>query len=71
MRAKDKQIGGDHYKSLPIQPSEYIRKNNIGWYEGNAIKRISRHRLKNGREDIEKAIHELEFILEEYDECSP
>ena len=69
-KARDKQVGGDHYKHLAIQPSEYIRANNIGWYEGNAIKRITRHKDKNGREDIEKAIHELEFILEEYDKCS-
>lgn len=67
MKAKDRQVGGSHYKDFVIQPSEYIRANNLGWYEGNAIKRITRHELKNGREDIEKAIHELEFILEEYD----
>lgn len=66
--ARDKQVGGDHYKKYKIQPSEFIRANNIGWYEANAIKRIVRHQDKNGREDIEKAIHELEFILEEYDE---
>lgn len=64
---KDRQVGGDHYKYYKIQPSEFIRANNIGWYEANAIKRICRHQNKNGREDIEKAIHELEFILEEYD----
>lgn len=64
---KDRQVGGDHYKHYRIQPSEFIRANNIGWYEANAIKRICRHQDKNGREDIEKAIHELEFILEEYD----
>lgn len=67
-KADSKQVGGSHYKGFKIQPSKFIRENNLGWYEGNAIKRICRHGLKNGREDIEKAIHELEFILEEYDE---
>lgn len=65
-KAMSKQIGGSHYKAMAIQPAEYIRENNIGWYEGNAIKYISRHKLKGGAEDIKKAIHNLEMILEEY-----
>ena len=66
--ASDKQVGGSHYKDLPIQPGQYIRANGIGWYEGNAIKYITRHKQKGGRQDIEKAIHYLELTLEEYDE---
>ena len=66
MSPKDKQIGGEHYKLLPIQPSEFIRKNKLGWYEGNAVKYICRHRLKGGSTDLEKAIHYLELALEEY-----
>lgn len=60
----DRQIGGNHYKDMPIQPSEYITKNGLGWYEGNAIKYISRYKTKHGRQDIEKAIHYLELLLE-------
>lgn len=68
MSAKDKQIGGDHYRLLKIQPSEYIYSNGLGWHEGNAIKYITRHRIKGGRADIEKAIHYLQLLLEiEYD----
>jgi hypothetical protein len=37
----------------------------LGWHEGNAIKYITRHNIKGGREDIEKAIHYLELLLEE------
>ena len=59
----DKQVGGDHYK-LPIQPIEFITKNGIGFIEGNVIKYVCRHRSKNGRQDIEKAIHYLELLLE-------
>ncbi len=60
-----KQVGGEHYK-MPIQPIEFIVKNDIPYREANAIKYITRHRKKNGREDIEKAIHYLEMILEDY-----
>jgi hypothetical protein len=64
-KAKDKQVGGSHYKSMAIQPGEFIRKNKIGWYEGNAIKYICRYKQKGGLEDIKKAIHYLELVLEE------
>jgi hypothetical protein len=53
---------------MKIQPGEFIRANKIGWYEGNAIKYICRHNAKNGRQDIEKAIHYLELVLEEYND---
>lgn len=66
MKATDKQVGGNHYKTLAIQPGEYIRKNGLGWYEGNAVKYITRHKQKGEKQDIEKAIHYLELILEEY-----
>lgn len=65
--ALDKQVGGNHYKQFAIQPVEFIRKNKIGFVEGNAIKYICRHKLKDGKKDIEKAIHYLEMLLEDYD----
>ena len=68
MSPRDRQVGGDHYKSLPIQPGEFIRKNGIGWYEGNAIKYITRHKVKGGAQDLLKAMHYLELALEEYNE---
>lgn len=67
-KASERQVGGEHYKTLSIQPGEYIRKNGIGWYEGNAVKYITRHKQKGGRQDIEKAIHYLELVLEEYED---
>jgi hypothetical protein len=63
MKASDKQIAGGHYASLPIQPSEFIHRNGLGWCEGNAIKYVCRHGSKNGRQDIEKAIHYLQLLL--------
>ena len=64
MKAKDKQIGGDHYKKMAIQPSDYIVKNKLGWYEGNIIKYITRHSIKGKRQDIEKVIHYAELLLQ-------
>jgi hypothetical protein len=59
-----KQIGGSHYKSMKIQPIEYINANNLKFAEGCVVKYVSRHQNKNGKEDILKAIQNLEFILQ-------
>ena len=64
MSALDVQEGGSHYKTLKIQPVEYIYQNNLGYLEGNVIKYVSRHQAKNGPQDIRKAIHYLELILQ-------
>ena len=64
MTSFSKQVGGEHYKDLAIQPGEYIVKNKLGWYEANAVKYITRHKVKGQRVDIEKAIHYLEMLLE-------
>jgi hypothetical protein len=62
--AKSKQVGGDHYKTLPIQPAEFIHRNEIGYLAGNVIKYVVRHSKKGGKQDIEKAIHYCQLILE-------
>ena len=62
--ATAQQVGGDHYTRLAIQPAEYIQRNELGFCEGCVIKYVSRHKHKNGRQDIEKAIHFLELLLE-------
>lgn len=64
--ALDVQVGGNHYKRMAIQPIEFIVKNNIPYREANVIKYVCRHSFKNGKEDIRKAIHYLEMILEDY-----
>jgi len=69
-KALDKQEGGSHY-DLPIQPLEYIHANSLGYIEGNIIKYATRHRSKNGAEDIKKIIHYCELLLElEYEKDS-
>lgn len=62
----DIQIGGDHYKSCKIQPVQYIEANDLRFLEGCVVKRVTRHDKPTGkgRMDIEKAIHELQLILE-------
>ena len=65
MSARDKQIGGDHYKNMAIQPSDYIVKNKLGWYEGNIVKYITRHSIKGGKQDVEKVIHYAQLLIEE------
>jgi hypothetical protein len=59
-----RQEGGSHYRGYAIQPVEYIVANNIGFLAGNVIKYATRYKDKNGAEDIRKAIHYLELILE-------
>ena len=64
MSALDKQVGGAHYKNFVIQPVEFCQKNALNYCEAAAIKYVCRHREKHGRQDIEKAIHYLELLLE-------
>ena len=63
MSATEKQIGGDHYKA-GIQHVEFVEANNIPYLEAQVMKYICRHDKKNGVEDILKAIHYCEFILQ-------
>ena len=60
----EKQVGGKHYSKMKIQPAEFINENKLLFAEGNAIKYICRHQSKGKEQDIKKAIHYLEMILE-------
>lgn len=62
--ALETQIGGSHYKSKAIQPVEYIHANQIGYFEGCVIKYVTRWKNKNGIQDLEKAKHYLELLIE-------
>jgi hypothetical protein len=63
-KAITEQIGGDHYKSLRIQPAEFIHRNNLGFLEGCIIKRVCRYQSKGGMEDLQKAKHEIDLLIE-------
>ena len=58
------QVGGNHYKSMKIQPVEFCYVNDIPYLEGNIIKYICRHRAKGGEEDLLKALHYLNILIE-------
>lgn len=58
------QVGGDHYKAMPIQPIEYTLANKLGFIEGNAVKYLSRWQHKNGIEDLRKARHYIDLLIE-------
>ena len=64
MNANDMQVGGDHYSRNAVQCWDYIASNGIGYLEGNIIKYVSRHNLKGGVEDLKKAQHYLEKLIE-------
>lgn len=64
MSANDTQEGGAHYKGKAIQPWDYIVSNGIGYLEGNVIKYVTRYKDKNGVEDLKKARHYLDKLIE-------
>lgn len=59
------QVGGDHYKSMAIQPFEFIQKNRLDFATGNALKYLCRHHLKGGSTDLLKARHYIDLLLRE------
>lgn len=58
------QEGGSHYKNFKIQPIEFIEANDIGFLEGNVIKYITRYKHKNGLEDLKKAKHYIDLLIQ-------
>ena len=64
MSALDTQVSGTHYKSLKIQPIEYIHANGLQFAEGSVIKYVTRWRNKGGIADLEKAKHFLDLLIE-------
>jgi len=63
-RARDIQVGGNHYLGN-IQPRDYAKAHDFTYDECMALRYLTRHRNKGGRQDIEKAIHCLQMILED------
>lgn len=63
--AFDIQYGGSHYKDMAIQPIEFIMANGLGFCEGNAVKYVTRWKSKGGIEDLKKAIHYLQMLIEQ------
>jgi hypothetical protein len=64
MSANDTQISGNHYKDKTVQPWDYIAANNLGYFEGNVVRYISRWKDKGGVDDLRKAKHYIEKLIE-------
>lgn len=64
MKALETQIGGNHYKDMNIQPLEFIMANNMPYCEANIIKYVCRYKSKNGLQDLLKARHYLDILIE-------
>lgn len=65
MSAKNHQVNGNHYKAFTIQPVQFIVQNELGFLEGCIIKRLCRYQSKDGLDDLKKARHELDLLIEE------
>jgi hypothetical protein len=64
MKPNEEQVGGRHYLEKKIQPWDYIVANRLGYLEGNIIKYVTRYKEKGGLEDLVKASHYLEKLIE-------
>jgi len=62
--ANTKQVAGSHYRDKEIQPWDYIYANNLCYFTGNCVKYVSRWKDKGGVEDLRKAKHYLEKLIE-------
>ena len=62
--ANEEQVGGEHYMNKAIQPWDYIVSNNLGYLEGCVIKYVSRYKEKGGMQDLKKAAHYLQKLME-------
>ena len=64
MESLNNQIGGNHYKQMKIQPIEFINANKLGFIVGCIIKYLCRYKSKNGLQDLEKARHFIDILIE-------
>lgn len=64
MGANESQVGGDHYNRRKIQPWDAIVCWGLGFLDGNAVRYLARWRLKGGLQDLEKARHCIDKLIE-------
>lgn len=65
--ATERQVAGDHYKRA-IQPWDIISEWELNFWAGNALKYLLRYPHKGRKEDLEKARHYLDYLIENYEE---
>ena len=64
MNVSKSQIGGDHYKNMAIQPVMFIHANKIPHIEACIIEYVCRHKKKGGKQDLEKARHYIDYLID-------
>lgn len=64
MKTQSKAVNPPHYTDCAIQPIDYIWANNLNFLEGNIVKYVTRHKAKNGKEDLEKALFYLQMLID-------
>jgi hypothetical protein len=62
--ANDHQVAGDHYRKHAIQVWDAILAWSLGFLDGNVVKYVVRYRDKGGIEDLRKARHYLDKLIE-------
>jgi len=62
--ALHRQVSGGHYKDLKIQPVEYCHANDLPFIEGCVVKYVTRWRDKGGVDDLRKARHFVDLLIE-------
>lgn len=72
IKATQRQVGGNHYQRVPsnMQPWDIIDAWELDFYAGNVLKYLLRHKGKGGVEDLEKAKHYLEKMIESYEDAA-
>jgi len=72
LKSLSEQVGGDHYKSWPIEVLEFWAANweHLPATEGAIVKYVCRWRDKDGLKDLRKARHLLDFLIEHEEEKS-
>jgi hypothetical protein len=68
LACSSRQVGGDHYRKMKIQPIEFIAANNLGFFEGTILKYLCRWKAKGGKQDLEKARHYLDVLIAQSEE---
>lgn len=64
MSTLETQVGGSHYKDMPIQPMEFSMANGLDACQHTIVKYVTRFRQKGGIQDLEKARHVLDMLIE-------
>ena len=64
IKAKDKQVAGTHYQKSAMQPWDIISEWELDFWEGNVLKYLLRWKYKDGVQDLKKALHYLEYLIE-------